>query len=159
MGAYGDSINAGHTPTIDQLAAEGVLFERAFATAPVCSPSRSAMITGMMQTTIGTQHHRSNRFTEGEVVPEELRINLPNGLTILPELMREAGYFTFNIGKDDYNFHYDRTKMYTVVIEEGYKPGMNGWQGNHAQNYLSFTDDTVGHLVQIKTNHGSVRWN
>ena len=53
MGCYGDSINAGHTPIIDQLASEGVLFKRAYATAPVCSASRSAMITGMMQTTTG----------------------------------------------------------------------------------------------------------
>ena len=92
MGCYGDPINAGHTPTIDKFAAQGVLFTRAFATAPVCSASRSAIITGVMQTTTGTHQHRSSRTTDGEVVPEELRIHLPEGMETLPELMRAAGY-------------------------------------------------------------------
>ena len=138
MGCYGDSINAGHTPVIDQLASEGVLFKRAYATAPVCSASRSAMITGMMQTTTGTHNHRSSRYTNGEVVPEELRIRLPKGLKTIPELMKEAGYFTFNSGKDDYNFHYDRRALYDTGTKAEYVAGMNGWQGNFAVDYMSY---------------------
>jgi len=141
MGCYGDTINQGHTPVIDQLASEGVLFKRAYATAPVCSASRSALITGVMQTTTGTHQHRSSRTTDGEVVPEELRINLPEGVKTIPELMREAGYFTFNNGKDDYNFHYNREALYSVGSAPDYKPGMNGWQGNHAENFMSVTKD------------------
>lgn len=142
MGCYGDPINAGHTPTIDKFAAQGVLFTRAFATAPVCSASRSAIITGVMQTTTGTHQHRSSRTTDGEVVPEELRIHLPDGMETLPELMRAAGYYTFNSGKDDYNFHYDRGDLYSTGNEDDYVPGMNGWQGNHAKYNLSITRQT-----------------
>jgi arylsulfatase A-like enzyme len=40
-----------NTPHVDRLAKEGVTFNRAYATAPVCSAFRSAMITGMYQTT------------------------------------------------------------------------------------------------------------
>ncbi|OEJ98816.1 phosphate ABC transporter substrate-binding protein [Flavivirga aquatica] len=141
MGCYGDSINKNSTPVIDKLAKEGVLFKRAYATAPVCSASRSALITGVMQTTTGTHHHRSSRTTDGVIVPDSLRIKLPHGVKTIPELMRDAGYFTFNSGKDDYNFHYDRTAMYSVGTEDNYKPGMNGWQGNKAKDYLSFTVD------------------
>lgn len=101
MGCYGDEVNQGHTPAIDKLAAYGVLFKRAFANAPVCSASRSSFITGAMQTTTGTHQHRSSRFTDGEVVPENLRIHLPAGMKTLPELMKAEGYFTFNSGKDD----------------------------------------------------------
>ncbi|MDF1658639.1 MAG: sulfatase [Verrucomicrobiales bacterium] len=133
MGCYDDPINTGHTPSIDQLAADGVLFTRAFMPAPVCSAARSAMITGVMQTTTGTHQHRSSRFTDGEIVPEDLRIHLPEGMKTIPELMREAGYFTFNTGKDDYNFHYDRRQLYSIGSEEKYVSGMNGWQGNKAQ--------------------------
>ncbi|GAL63531.1 sulfatase family protein [Algibacter lectus] len=140
MGCYGDSINKGHTPVIDKLASDGVLFTRAYATAPVCSASRSAFISGIMQTTTGTHNHRSNRFTDGEVVPEELRISFPEGVKTIPELMKEAGYFTFNSGKDDYNFHYDRRALYDVGTKEDYKAGMNGWQGNHAIDYMSVTN-------------------
>jgi len=142
MGCYDDPINSGHTPVIDQFAADGVLFKRAMVTAPVCSASRSAIITGVMQTTTGTHQHRSSRTTDGVVVPEGLRIHLPPGIKTLPELMRDAGYFTFNSGKDDYNFHYNRGDLYSVGNEEDYLPGMNGWQGNHAKHNMSITEDT-----------------
>ena len=96
------------TPNVDQLAAEGTLFENAFVTCPVCSPSRSAMITGMYQTTIGAHQHRSGRG--------EIRIHLPEHIPTLPDLFKEAGYYVTNsgkkinpkkpdaIGKTDYNF-------------------------------------------------------
>lgn len=140
MGCYGDEINKGHTPTIDKMASDGIMFKRAYATAPVCSACRSAFITGVMQTTTGVQNHRSSRYTTGEIVPEELRIKLPQYITTLPEIMKEAGYFTFNSGKDDYNFDYDRTRMYDVGNATDYVAGMNGWQGNHAEDYMTVTN-------------------
>jgi len=141
MGCYGNETNKSATPTLDKMAADGVLFKRAFATAPVCSTSRSAIITGVIQTTTGTHQHRSSRYAPG-VVPEELRIHLPAGMKTIPELMHAAGYFTFNSGKDDYNFHYDRRKLYSVGTKADYKVGMNGWQGNFATKSGSFTEDT-----------------
>src|SRR5262245_63617383 len=57
------------TPNVDRLAREGTRFSHAFTTAPVCSPCRSAFITGMYQTTIGSHHHRSGRGTERIVLP------------------------------------------------------------------------------------------
>lgn len=140
MGCYGDSINKGHTPTIDKLASEGVLFKHAYATAPVCSASRSALITGVMQTSTGTHQHRSSRTVDGEIVPEELRIHLPEYVKTIPELMKVAGYFTFNNGKDDYNFHYNRNALYDVGSADNYKAGMNGWQGNRAKDFMSLTN-------------------
>lgn len=139
FGCYDDEVNAGHTPTVDQLAAEGVLFRRAYMPAPVCSSCRSAMMAGVYQTTTGTHQHRSSRFAPG-VVPEELRIHLPEGIRTIPELMRDAGYFTFNSGKDDYNFHYDRRALYTVGTPEKYVAGQNGWQGNKAAKVGSITE-------------------
>lgn len=56
MGCYGAPT---HTPNLDKLASEGVRYTNAFTTSGVCSPSRSAMITGMYQTTIGAHLHRS----------------------------------------------------------------------------------------------------
>ncbi|MEO5803929.1 MAG: sulfatase [Verrucomicrobiota bacterium] len=100
-GCYGTP--AVKTPNIDQLAREGVRFTQAFTTAPVCSPSRSALITGMYQTTIGAHHHRSNRDAP-----------LPKGIKPITEYFRENGYFTANLknissnakpsGKTDFNF-------------------------------------------------------
>ncbi|MGB6219553.1 sulfatase-like hydrolase/transferase, partial [Haloferula sp.] len=85
--------------------------------------------------------HRSGRTAKG-VVPETTRIHLPEGVVTIPELMRKAGYFTFNSGKDDYNFHYDRRKLYSVGTKDDYEAGMNGWQGNIARHFGSLDKDT-----------------
>ena len=65
------------TPNIDRLASEGVKFTRAFVTAPVCSPCRSALITGMYQTSICAHHHRSSHT--------EAPIYLPAHVRLIPE--------------------------------------------------------------------------
>ena len=93
-----------------------------------------------MQTTTGTHQHRSSRTTDGIVVPEPLRILLPKHIKTIPELMKDAGYFTFNSGKDDYNFHYDRKNLYDTGTATDYKAGLNGWQGNKSVGYGKFVD-------------------
>ena len=99
------------TPHIDQLAKQGVVYNNAYVSAPVCSASRSAMITGMYQTSIGAHHHRSSRGKE--------KIHLPEKLKTIPKLFKEAGYYTSNSqeqydkkGKEDYNFDYDSSQLY-----------------------------------------------
>ena len=62
FGYQGESLVT--TPHTDLLAKQGVVFENAYVTAPVCSASRSAMITGMYQTSIGAHNHRSSRGVE-----------------------------------------------------------------------------------------------
>jgi arylsulfatase A-like enzyme len=120
---YGEKLI--QTPNVDRLAREGTRFSRAFVTAPVCSPCRSAMITGMYQTTIGAHHHRSGR---GEV-----KIHLPAGVEPVPVIFKRAGYYTCiggplvankknALGKTDYNFEWDR-KMYDGNDWAGRKPG------------------------------------
>ncbi|MFA6546521.1 MAG: sulfatase [Limisphaerales bacterium] len=97
------------TPNLDQLARDGMRYTRAFTTAPVCSASRSAFMTGMYQTTIGAHHHRSHR---------DDNYQLPAGVKVSTDRFREAGYFTANLvdlpascgfkgsGKTDWNFTY-----------------------------------------------------
>lgn len=103
MSCYGVEIN--NTPTLDKLAQDGVRFENAFMPAPVCSATRSAIITGTMQTTFGLHNHRSSRLNRAPIY-------LPDGVKTIPELFKDAGYYTFNAGKDDYNFVYDRKELY-----------------------------------------------
>jgi N-sulfoglucosamine sulfohydrolase len=98
------------TPRIDRFAQEGQLFRHAFATASVCSPSRSAFMTGVFQTRFGGENHRSHRS------PADRR---PPGVRLITERLREAGYFTANIrdlpaelgfkgaDKTDWNFYDD----------------------------------------------------
>lgn len=132
---YGEKLIA--TPHVDRLAREGTKFNRAFTTAPVCSPCRSAFITGMYQTTIGAHHHRSGRGTE--------KIVLPAGVEPVPALFQKAGYYTCigtglpnvnrsgkkkqraegggdGLGKTDYNFEWDPA-IYHSNDWAGRKPG------------------------------------
>ncbi len=110
------------TPNIDALARQGVLFERAYAPTPVCSPTRSSLITGSYAIRIGAHDHRSGR------VPG-YRIHLPEGVVTVPELFRAAGYETYNASKDDFNFTYDRAKLYTIGPEPSEIPSWKGPPG------------------------------
>ena len=57
LGAYGDPYAV--TPNLDALAARGVRYTQAFASAPICAPARSTLITGVHATSLSTQHLRS----------------------------------------------------------------------------------------------------
>jgi uncharacterized sulfatase len=99
IGCYGNKAVA--TPNLDRLAADGMRFNNVFTTAAACSPSRTALATGVCQTTLGAYHMR---------YPKALLPQLPRPVKILPQLMRENGYYTGNVrdlagsGKDDWMF-------------------------------------------------------
>ncbi|MBK1878939.1 sulfatase [Pelagicoccus mobilis] len=101
LGCYGNQLV--NTPNIDSLASEGMRFENVFTTGPACSPSRTALATGVYQTTLGAFHMR---------YPEELMPDLPDHVRLLPQLLSDAGYATGNLkdvrgagmGKDDWLF-------------------------------------------------------
>lgn len=79
-------------PNIERLASDGIVFNHAFAHAPVCSVSRSTIITGAYGPRIGTQYHRRSVMAP-----------LPEGLRMFPHYLRQAGYYTTNNAKTDYN--------------------------------------------------------
>jgi len=101
MGCYGDVINAGATPHIDSIADSGVRFTRAYVPAPVCSATRSAMMVGQNAIRFGGHEHRSSRGAP--------KIHLPEAYQLLPKLLQDQGYTTFNHGKTDYNYVWDAT--------------------------------------------------
>lgn len=82
------------TPTLAQLAAGGVVYENAFATAPVCAPSRFSIITGRY----ASSHAPACHMRSGD------QGSLPDGVRQgLPAHLREAGYYCTNNAKEDYN--------------------------------------------------------
>ncbi len=84
------------TPNLDQLATGGARYTRAFTTAPVCSASRSAMLTGFHQNYIGANQHRTAKKDKKP---------LPYGIQPIPNLLEDAGYFTCLMDrKTDHNF-------------------------------------------------------
>ncbi len=88
LGCYGDDYSI--SPNIDRLAADGVTYDNAFATAPVCSPSRSCLINGLPATSQGTQQMRS-------------AFPLPEYMEGFPSLLRKSGRYASNNVKTDYN--------------------------------------------------------
>jgi arylsulfatase A-like enzyme len=88
IGCYGDP-NA-FTPNLDRLASEGIIYQNAFANAPVCAPARSTLITGMYPPGLGTQHMRSTN-------------EVPDFVRLYPGYLRDAGYYCTNNSKKDYN--------------------------------------------------------
>lgn len=99
LGCYGHT--GVLTPNLDQLAARGVRFDKAFTTAPVCAPSRTALAVGTYQTAIDAHHMR---------YPDELKNSLPDGILPINEVFRQSGYTTAIIkdapgrGKTDWSF-------------------------------------------------------
>lgn len=87
QGCYGNKL--AQTPHIDSLASEGALFTHAFSTAPVCAPSRSALVTSCHAFSIGSHHMRSTLLAPPRVFTQELR---------------EAGYYVNWANKTDFNF-------------------------------------------------------
>lgn len=166
------------TPNVDRLAASGVKFTRAFVTAPVCSTCRSALITGMYQTSIGAHHHRSGRG--------QMKIRLPEGVELVPQLFREAGYYTTisgwpiagkGLGKTDYNFEWsestydgndwsrraEKQPFFAQIMTLGGKlrgDGPDGWERiakSAEESVGSRTDTTAVQLPPYYPDHPDIR--
>ncbi len=112
LGCYGVKV---HTPNLDRLAADGMRLTHMFTTSGVCSPSRTALAVGSMQTSVGAFHMR---------YPPELRPALPDGVSTIAELMQDAGYATANLamrgsrpagsGKDDWMFQTRKRRQWVL---------------------------------------------
>ena len=92
------------TPALDQLAGEGMRFTNAYAAAPVCSPTRAAMMTGQapgrLRLTNHAPGHKDGFSLEGSNLQEAESVrNLALSYVTIAERLSEAGYATAHIGK------------------------------------------------------------
>ena len=111
-------------PTISSLASEGVVFDNAFSNAPVCSVARSTLITGVYAPRIGTQYHR--RMS---------KVKLPDNVKPLPVYLKDAGYYTTNNAKEDYNFIKEGEIWDESSGKASYKNRNEGQPFFHVQNF------------------------
>ena len=134
LGCYGDSYAT--TPRLDQLASEGMRFNRCFTHAGVCAISRSGLITGMYPVSIGSQHMRS-------------QIELPSNVKAFPEYLRAAGYWTTNRSQTDYNFPPPK-----AAWDEN-SPNARDWRGRTVgQPFFSVINLLTTHESQIRGKFG-----
>ena len=109
IGCYGNKDTS--TPVVDKLAEEGVRFTNAFSTGTVCSPSRTAIITGVKTYQTGTGNHRS-------------KYPVPEFMKGFPYYLQQKGYYTSNNVKTDYNVRSEKD-----FINEAWNESSNqaGW--------------------------------
>ena len=120
LGAYGNRDIK--TPNIDQLARDGLLFAKAYATSGVCSPSRAVLMTGLIPSANGVHNGLPARYTvEDYAAIEEFRN--------LPQTLADAGYYTGLVGK----YHLGR--------HEKPQLGFQWWTTFRGGHTSSFVDD------------------
>ncbi len=86
VGCYGNPL--AKTPNLDRFAAGGMRFERCYCQAPMCNPSRSSFLTGL-------RPDSTRVYTNSD----PMATLLPRGTLSLPELLRQKGIYSINIGK------------------------------------------------------------
>ncbi|MCL4401442.1 MAG: sulfatase [Acidobacteria bacterium] len=115
LGCYGETEM--YTPHLDGLASRGMRFDSCFTSGPVCSVGRSSLMTGVSQYTINAQQHRT----------PEPKPTLPAGIKTIPEIFRDAGYYTaLGCGyspKIDLNFQFRTSEIYLGNDWSKRKPG------------------------------------
>lgn len=96
LSIYNDGRGA-QTPNVEWMAENGILYRNAYSNAPVSSAARTTLITGCYAPRMGGSLHRSLKG-----------MSMPEGLRMFPYYLREAGYFTCNAKKTDYNVKLDK---------------------------------------------------
>lgn len=131
IGVYGDTV--ARTPNIDKLAETGVVYNNAFSNAPVSAPSRNTIITGMYANSLGNQQMRSE-------------YKAPSFVKLFPQYLKDAGYYTTNCKKEDYN------------ISKGSHPWSAGW--NESSSKATYKNRKSGqpffHVINFGVTHESM---
>ena len=135
------------TPSLDQLAAEGMRFTNGYAASPVCTPTRAAMMTGQSPARLRITNHapgHPNRFSlPGSTLREADNFrHLPLAAVTIAERLSEAGYATAHIGK--WHLSYTSPDEQQGISEKELRPdkqgfGLNvgGYSGGGPPSYFS----------------------
>lgn len=142
IGCYGDPV--ANTPNIDKLASEGAKYTKMFTVAPVCAPNRSAIITGMYQTSIGTQHMRTSHRGKVEGLPTPYSSVPQHYVKAFTEYLRAAGYYCTNNSKTDYQFAGFSDVPVTIWDEQGTEAHFKN-RPNKEQPFFSIFNYTLTH--------------
>ncbi len=134
------------TPSIEALAKGGITYHNAFSNAPVCSVARSTLISGTYAPRTGVQFHR-----------KIAKVPLPDSLKMFPAYLKEAGYYTANNSKEDYNFIKDAGVWDESSSEASYHKRSEGqpffYVRNFATSHESRLHFTRAQMDSVKTSN------
>jgi arylsulfatase A-like enzyme len=151
LGGYGSSFY--ETPNLDRLAERGVRFDRAYASAPVCSPTRCSIMTGKYPARVGVTQWIGDA-SRGKLLNVPYLHYLPHTETSLATALREGGYQTWHVGKwhlGDEAFFPERHGFDVNIAGRhlGHPPGPNGFWGPY--NIPGFTGPAGEYLTDRHT--------
>ncbi|GAA4934283.1 sulfatase [Algibacter agarivorans] len=135
--------NGVETPNIERLAQHGVKFNRTFSNTSVCSAARSTLITGVYGPKLATHYHRA-----------EQKITLPENIKMFPEYLRNAGYYTTNNLKEDYNIYKGVDVWDDSSKDANWKNRKNGQPFFHVYN-IGTTHEGIVHFSEEKMKSSS----
>ncbi len=134
------------TPNLNKMAVEGIRFNNAFVTNPICSPSRSAMMIGTHQVKTNTHNHRSNRD-----------VLLDSQFTPFTKLLRDVGYTTI--------LGHEKVYTYGQKIDVNFKhEPVGSWDGKEKlglfdkKNTFTKADEPFFAQIQLKVTHRGPWW-
>jgi arylsulfatase A-like enzyme len=128
--ACGDDYSV--TPHLDKLCAGGTIYRNAWSNAPVCAPARTTIITGVYPPSTGSEHMRS-------------MTRMPAGWKLFPGYLRDAGYYTSNNVKEDYNIEKPAGTWDDSSNKAHWRKRASG------QPFFSVFNFTITHESQIRT--------
>ncbi len=133
LGCYGNGIY--ETPHIDDLAAGGMRFTQAYSAAPVCSPSRAALLTGKYPVEVSFTGHITaigrHRYPEtGRVIPPADNMFLALDEVTLAEALKGRGYAAASVGK----WHLGGPGYWP--LDQGFDVNIAGWTSGSPPNHF-----------------------
>ena len=145
--SYGSSFY--ETPNLDKLAAKGVRFTKGYATCPVCSPTRSSLMTGKYPVKTGVTDWIRGRQQDGKAKPYEKLIAQPTAYQLaleektIAEVALENGYKTFFAGK----WHLGEEEKYWPE-NQGFQINKGGWSAGAPTGKIN--DSTGAYFTPYK---------
>jgi arylsulfatase A-like enzyme len=97
LSCYGSTFH--ESPNLDKLAAQGMRFMQAYSSSPYCSPSRAAIMTGRHPARLKITDYIPSNGKSGKMLPGVMKMELPLEEVTIAEVLRDAGYATWHVGK------------------------------------------------------------